>query len=161
MGKSFLNKIILLLIIVALLIIFLFFFINKDALSSDIENVEKITNLNINTYDYDLYIYKLDDNKIYTSEFFYNQYYLLNNSVSFDEFEINGNTNFYLKVLSNTEKELDNISVSYEKINLEQFNFILNNNSLLKVYLWVDENLKCKNVLLYSTNDIELEVIDY
>ena len=160
-NKSFLSKFLFLLIIIVLIIITIFFFMNKSEMNDDLENVEVNTSMNVDTYDMDMYIYKLDNDKIYTSEYFYNNYYLLNNSVTFNEFDINENTKFYLKTLSNTEKDIENIKISYNPISKEEFMFLLNNYSLLKVYLWLDSNEDCKNVLLYSTNDIELEVENY
>ena len=160
-NKSFLGKFLFLLIIIVLVFVSIFFFMNKSEMDSDLENVEVITSMNANTFDVDMYVYKIDDEKIYTSEYFFNNYYLLNNNVSFDEFNISENTNFYLKNLSNTEKDIENIKVSYDKISKDEFLFLLNNYSLLKVNLWLDENDRVKNILLYSSNNIELELENY
>lgn len=160
-NKSFLGKFLFLLIIIVLVVVSIFFFMNKSEMDSDLENVEVITSMNADTFDVDMYVYKIDDEKIYTSEYFFNNYYLLNNNVSFDEFNISENTNFYLKNLSNTEKDIENIKVSYDKISKDEFLFLLNNYSLLKVNLWLDENDRVKNILLYSSNNIELELENY
>lgn len=160
-NKSFLSKFLFLLIILILIAIAIFFFMNKSEMDSDLDNVEVITSMNVETFDMDMYVYKLDNEKIYTSEYFYNNYYLLNNNVTFEEFKINENTKFYLKTLSNTEKDIENIKVSYDLISKDEFLFLLDNYSLLKVYLWLDENDGCKNVLLYSSNNIELEIENY
>ena len=114
--------------------------------------------MNVDTFDEDLYIYKIEDNTIYTSEYFYNKYYLLNNEVKYKKYKINDSTNFYLKVLSNTEKDINNIKISYEKINDEEFNYIIENNNLLKVYIWKNNDESCKNILLYSTNNTPIEL---
>ena len=155
-NKSFLSKFVILLIIIVLIVVIAFFIMNKSEVDADIKNVELITSMNVDTYDEDLYIYKMDNNKIYTSEYFFNSYYLSNNEVSFDEYNFNENTKFYLKTLSNTEKDIENIKISYDPITQDEFNFLLNNYTLLKVYIWFDGNNDCKNVLLYSSNNIEL-----
>ena len=110
-NKSFLSKFLLLLIIIVLVSIVTFFIINKNNMDGDINEIEKITSLNVDTYDEDLYIYKIDQDTLYTSQYFYNAYYLSNNTVDFDKYEINDNTKFYLKTLSNTEKDINNIKI--------------------------------------------------
>ena len=160
-NKSFLSKFLFLLIILVLIFISVFFFMNKKDMDKNLENVELITSMNVDTYDQDLYIYKMDNEKLYTSEYFYNNYYLSNNNVTFDEFNISDDTNFYLKTLSNTNKDIENIKISYNPISEDEFNFLLNNYTLLKVYIWLDDNNSCKNVLLYSSNNMELEIEHY
>ena len=160
-NKSFLSKFLFLLIIMVLITISIFFFMNKSDINSDLDNIEKITSMNVDTYDQDLYIYKMENDKIYTSEYFYNNYYLSNNNVDFDEFSISDNTKYYLKTLSNTEKDIENIKISYDPITEDEFMFLLKNYSLLKVYIWLDENKGCKNIMLYSSNNIELEIEHY
>ncbi len=160
-NKSFLSKFLLLLIIIVLVSIVTFFIINKNNMDGDINEIEKITSLNVDTYDEDLYIYKIDQDTLYTSQYFYNAYYLSNNTVDFDKYEINDNTKFYLKTLSNTEKDINNIKISYDPIDINEFNYILDNYNLLKVYLWINKDNTCKNVLLYSSNNINLEVKKY
>ena len=142
-NKSFLSKFLFLLIIIVVCSVIVFFIVNKSDINDDLSDVETITSMNVNTYDQDLYVYKLDNDKIYTSEYFYNNYYLSSNNVDFDEFDISNNTKFYLKTLSNTNKDLENIKISYDPITEDEFNFLLNNYSLLKVYLWLDENDAC------------------
>lgn len=160
-NKSFLSKFIFLLIIIVLLIIMLFFIINKNEVDADMQEIELITSMNVDTYDQDLYIYKMENDRIYTSEYFYNTYYLNNNKVNFDEYQLSDDTKFYLKTLSNTDKDINNIKVSYDPITENEFNYLLNNYTLLKIYVWLDENQKCKNVLLYSANNMELEIEQY
>ena len=155
-NKSFLNKILFVIIIIVLLIVLIFFITNNKKVNSDLKEVEVITSMNVDTYDVDLYIYKLENDKLYTSEYFYNNYFLSNNSVTFDEFNINENTKFYLKSLSNTINDLENIKITYDPITKEEFNFLLNNYTLLKTYIWLNKDNTVKNVLLYSSNNIEL-----
>ena len=139
----------------------LFFIINKNEVDADMQEIELITSMNVDTYDQDLYIYKMENDRIYTSEYFYNTYYLNNNKVNFDEYQLSDDTKFYLKTLSNTDKDINNIKVSYDPITENEFNYLLNNYTLLKIYVWLDENQKCKNVLLYSANNMELEIEQY
>ena len=160
-DKSLLNKFLFLLILIILIFISVFFFTNKKEIDKDFDNVELITSMNVDTYDQDLYIYKMLDNKIYTSEYFYNTYYLNNNSVTFEEFNVSDNTKYYLKTLSNTSTDIENIKISYDPISEDEFNFLLNNYTLLKVYIWLDDNDNCKNILLYSSNNIDLEIEHY
>ena len=160
-NKSFLSKFLFLLVIIILITLAVFFFMNKKDMDKDLENVELITSMNADTYDMDMYIYKLENEKIYTSEYFYNNYYLSNNSVSFDKFNISENTKFYLKTLSNTEKDIENIKISYDPISKEQFEFLINNNNLLKVNIWLDKSENCKNILLYSSNNMDLVFEEY
>lgn len=159
-NKSFLSKFIFLLIIIVLSCLSIFFIINKKDVDGKMKNVEIITSMNVDTFDEDLYIYKVENNTIYTSEYFYNKYYLLNNEVEYKKYKISDKTNFYLKVLSNTEKDINNIKISYEKINDEEFNYIIENNNLLKVYIWKDNDDSCKNILLYTTNNTPIELKD-
>ena len=112
-NKSFLSKFLLLLIIVVLIAIVTFFVINKNSVDNNMNEIEKITSMNVDTFDEDLYVYKIDDTTLYTSEYFYNAYYLLNNY------------------------------------------------SLLKVYIWKNKDNSCKNILLYSSNNVELEYEQY
>lgn len=160
-NKSFLSKFLLLLTIIVLIVIVAFFVMNKNSVASDMKEIEKITSMNVDTYDEDLYVYKLDNDSLYTSQYFYNAYYLSNNKVKFDEYKINENTKFYLKTLSNTEKDINNIKISYDPIDIDEFKYLLNNYTLLKVYIWKDSNDLCKNVLLYSSNNIKLEIEHY
>lgn len=160
-NKSFLSKFLLLLTIIVLIVIVAFFVMNKNSVASDMKEIEKITSMNVDTYDEDLYVYKLDNDSLYTSQYFYNAYYLSNNTVKFDEYKINENTKFYLKTLSNTEKDINNIKISYDPIDIDEFKYLLNNYTLLKVYIWKDSNDLCKNILLYSSNNIKLEIEHY
>lgn len=155
-NKSFLNKILFVIIILVLLIVLIFFITNNKKVNADLKEVEVITSMNVDTYDVDLYIYKLENDKLYTSEYFYNNYFLSNNSVTFDEFNITENTKFYLKTLSNTINDLENIKITYDPITKDEFNFLLNNYTLLKTYIWLNKDNTVKNVLLYSSNNIEL-----
>lgn len=157
-NKSFVTKFLFLIVIIVLIIVVAFFITNNNEVKADMKDVEVITSMNVNTYDQDLYIYKMENNKIYTSEYFYNNYYLSNNEVTFDEFNVSENTKFYMKTLSNTEKDINNIKISYDPISKDEFNFILNNYTLLKTYIWLDNNDNCKNILLYSSSNIELEL---
>ena len=160
-NKSFLSKFLLVLIIIVLVIIITFFLINKNSVANDMKEIEKITSMNVDTYDEDLYIYKLENNTIFTSPYFYNAYYLSNNEVTFTEYKITDKTKFYFKTLSNTEKDINNIKITYDPIDINEFNYILNNYNLLKVYIWKDSYNNCKNVLLYSSNNVTLEVENY
>ena len=160
-NKSFLSKFLFLLIIMILIGISIFFFMNKSNIDKDLENVELITSMNVDTYDQDLYVYKMENDKIYTSEYFYNNYYLSNNNVEFDEFNVSDNTKYYLKTLSNSEKDIENIKISYDPITEDEFLFLLKNYTLLKVYIWLDEHDGCKNIMLYSSNNMELEIEHY
>lgn len=157
-NKSFLSKVIIVLVIIVLIIIAIFFIINNKEVSADIKNIEVITSMNVDTYDEDMYVYKLENDKLYTSKYFYNNYYLSNNEVVFEEFEVDNNTKFYLKTLSNTVTDIENIKISYDLITKDEFKFLLNNYTLLKTYIWLSEGDTIKNVLLYSSNNIELEM---
>jgi len=160
-NKSFLGKILYVIIGLIFIVIATFFFMNKGNVSSNIDKIELITNMNADTYDMDMYIYKLENEKIYTSEYFYNNYYLSNNTVTFDEYNISEKTKFYLKNLSNTETDIENIKISYDPISIEEFNFLLENYNLLKVNIWLDEKDDCQKVLLYSSNNMELVLEEY
>jgi len=120
-----------------------------------------ITSMNADSYDMDMYIYKLDGEVMYTSEYFYNNFYLSNNEVTFDEYEVSDETKFYLKTLSNTETDIDNIKISYDPISKEEFLFLLENYNLLKVNIWLDDKDNCQKVLLYSSNNMELVLEEY
>ena len=67
----------------------------------------------------------------------------------------------YLKTLSNTEKDINDIKISYYPINREEFNYLLENYTLLKIYIWKNTDDTVKNVLLYSSNNIPLEIEHY
>jgi len=157
-DKSFLSKFIFILIIIVLIVVAIFFFVNKKEVDADMEEVELITSMNVDTYDYDMYIYKLENDLLYTSEFFYNKYYLDNNVVEFNEFTLDENTKYYLKTLSNTATDIHNIKISYDPITIDEFVFLLNNYTLLKTYIWISDNNNVQKVLLYSSNNIELEL---
>lgn len=160
-NKSFLSKFIFLLIILVLIGVSVFFFLNKQKVDADMKDVGVITSMNVDTYDEDLYVYKLDNDILYASSYFYNSYYLSNNEVEFDEYKIDDNTKFYLKTLSNTDKDINNIKITYDPIDRNQFNYLLKNYTLLKIYIWKNKDDSCKNVLLYSSNNIPLEVEQY
>ena len=160
-NKSFLSKFIFLLIILVLIGVSVFFFLNKQKVDADMKDVGVITSMNVDTYDEDLYVYKLDNDVLYASSYFYNSYYLSNNEVEFDEYKIDDNTKFYLKTLSNTDKDINNIKITYDPIDRDQFNYLLKNYTLLKIYIWKNKDDSCKNVLLYSSNNIPLEIEQY
>jgi len=160
-NKSFLGKILYVIIGIVFIVIATFFFMNKGSVSANIDKIEMITSMNADSYDMDMYIYKLDGGKMYTSEYFYNNYYLSNNDVTFDEYEVNDETKFYLKTLSNTETDIDNIKISYDPISKEEFLFLLENYNLLKVNIWLDDKDNCQKVLLYSSNNMELVLEEY
>ena len=160
-NSSFIKKIVMLLFIIIVIVIIAFFVMNKKTVEKQLNDVEKIGNINMNTYDEDVYIYSMDTEKIYTSEYFYNNYYLLNNDVKFDEYKIDDNTKFYLKTLSNSVTDINDIKISYDPITKDEFNYLLKNYTLLKVYIWQNSNDVCKNILLYSSNNIDLEVEHY
>ena len=160
-NKSFLSKFIFLLIILVLIGVSVFFFLNKQKVDADMKDVGVITSMNVDTYDEDLYVYRLDNDILYASSYFYNSYYLSNNEVEFDEYKIDDNTKFYLKTLSNTDKDINNIKITYDPIDRDQFNYLLKNYTLLKIYIWKNKDDSCKNVLLYSSNNIPLEVEQY
>ena len=160
-NKNFLGKILYVIIGLVFIVIATFFFMNKGNVNANMDKIELITSMNADTYDIDMYIYKLADKKIYTSEYFYNNYYLSNNTVIFDEYEVSEDTKFYLKNLSNTETDIENIKISYDPITKEEFNFLLENYNLLKVNIWLDDNDNCQKVLLYSSNNMELVLEEY
>ena len=160
-NKSFLGKILYVIIGIVFIVIATFFFMNKGNVSANMDKIEMITSMNADSYDMDMYIYKLDNEKLYTSEYFYNNYYLSNNRVTFDEYVVSDETKFYLKNLSNTETDIDNIKISYDPISVEEFNFLLENYNLLKVNIWLDDNNNCQKVLLYSSNNMELVLEEY
>ena len=160
-NKSFLNKFILLLIIIILVGVTIFFIMNKKDVESNMKDVELITSMNVDTFDEDVYIYKMENDTLYTSEYFYNNYYLSNNNVILDEYKIGDNTKFYLKTLSNTDTDLNNIKVSYDPIDIDEFNYLLKNYTLLKIYIWKNKDDTCKNIMLYSSNNIDLQIEHY
>ena len=157
-DKSFLSKFIFILIIIILIVVAIMFFTNKKEVDADMKQVELITSMNVDTYDYDMYIYKLENDLLYTSEYFYNKFYLDNNVVEFNEFSVNENTKYYLKTLSNTATDIHNLKVSYDPITKDEFMFLLNNYTLLKTYIWLGDGNNVQKVLLYSSNNIELEL---
>ena len=69
-NKSFLSKFIFLLIIIVLIIITAFFILNKKNVESNMKDVELITSMNVDTFDEDLYVYKIENNILYTSPYF-------------------------------------------------------------------------------------------
>ena len=71
-NKSFLSKFIFLLIILVLIGVSVFFFLNKQKVDADMKDVGVITSMNVDTYDEDLYVYKLDNDILYASSYFYN-----------------------------------------------------------------------------------------
>ena len=160
-NQSFLSKFVILLIIIALITVTVFFVMNKKNVESDLKNVGLITSMNVDTFDEDLYVYKLENDTLYTSEYFYNNYYLSNNNVSFDEYKIKDETKFYLKTLSNTDADINDIKVTYDPIDIDEFKYLLNNYSLLKIYIWKNKDDTCKNVLLYSSNNVDLKIEHY
>ena len=160
-NKSFLNKFIFLLIIIVLVGVTIFFIMNKKDVESNMKDVELITSMNVDTFDEDVYIYKMENDTLYTSEYFYNNYYLSNNNVILDEYKIGDNTKFYLKTLSNTDTDLNNIKVSYDPIDIDEFNYLLKNYTLLKIYIWKNKDDTCKNIMLYSSNNIDLQIEHY
>jgi len=160
-NKSFLGKILYVIIGIVFIVIATFFFMNKGNVSANMDKIEMITSMNADSYDMDMYIYKLDGEVMYTSEYFYNNFYLSNNEVTFDEYEVSDETKFYLKTLSNTETDIDNIKISYDPISKEEFLFLLENYNLLKVNIWLDDKDNCQKVLLYSSNNMELVLEEY
>ena len=160
-NKSFLGKILYVIIGIGFIVMATFFFMNKGNVSANMDKIEMITSMNADSYDMDMYIYKLDDEVIYTSQYFYNNFYLSNNEVTFDEYEVSDKTKYYLKTLSNTETDIDNIKISYEPISKEEFLFLLENYNLLKVNIWLDDKDSCQKVLLYSSNNMELVLEEY
>ncbi len=160
-NKSFLSKFIFLLIIIVLIIITAFFILNKKNVESNMKDVELITSMNVDTFDEDLYVYKIENNILYTAPYFYNKLYLSNNNVEFEEYTVTDKTKYYLKTLSNTEKDINDIKISYDPINREEFNYLLENYTLLKIYIWKNTDDTVKNVLLYSSNNIPLEIEHY
>lgn len=158
MSRSFLGKAIFIIALIIMTAFAVIFIVNKDDIEEQNDEVEIITSLNVDTYDHDVYVYKLDDSKLYTSQYFYNKIYLDNNEVKYDEYKINENSKFYLKNLSNTAKDINNVKITYDPISLEEFKFLLENYSLLKIYVWLDKNQECEKVLLYSNNSVELDL---
>ena len=158
MSGTFLGKAI---FVIATLIMSAFgiiFVVNKDDINSSSKDVEIITSLNVDTYDHDLYIYNVSDNTLFASEYFYNKIYLDNNEVTYDEYKFDNNSKFYLKNLSNTAVDVNNIKITYDPITLDEFKYLLENYNLLKIYIWLNDNGVCEKILLYSNNNIELDL---
>ena len=158
MSGTFLGKAI---FVIAALIMSAFgiiFVVNKDDINSSSKDVEIITSLNVDTYDHDLYIYNVSDNTLFASEYFYNKIYLDNNEVTYDEYKFDNNSKFYLKNLSNTAVDVNNIKITYDPITLDEFKYLLENYNLLKIYIWLNDKGVCEKILLYSNNNIELEL---
>ncbi|MBQ3021640.1 MAG: hypothetical protein IJD92_05415 [Bacilli bacterium] len=160
-NSSFLNRLIIFLVVLVLLVIVVFFMMNKNNVQANLDEVELITSMNVNTYDEDLYIYKLENNKIYASEFYYNKFYLDNNDIELNEYTLNGDTKFYLKNLSNSISDINDIKITYDPITLNQFKYILDNYSMLKIYIWFNKDDTTRNVLLYTNNNIDIELENY
>lgn len=158
--RTLIEKILFVFAFIVIIILGVVFFTNKKSVDNAIEKVEEITSLNMNTYDIDLYIYKLENNKLLTSKYFYNKMYLKNNNVVYDEYDLNKNVKFYLKTLTNTKNDINNIKVSVDLINEEEFKYILENYNLLKVYIWLDKEDNCQSVMLYSPNNIDIELVN-
>ena len=78
--------------------------------------------------------------------------------ITYGEYEyfVDSDTKYYLKTLSNSINDIDNVKVTYDPISREQFDFLLDNYSLLKTFIWLDNDDTARNVLLYSSNNIEL-----
>lgn len=157
-SGSVVKKVIFIIALFLLLILIIFFATNRGNMQEDLKNMEVISSMNADTYDKDLYVYKIDDNAIYASEYFYNTYFLNTNQVSFDEIKIDSDSKFYIKNLSNSSADINSVKVSYDPITKEEFEFLLDNYTLLKINVWLDENDKCDNVLLYSSGGVTLEV---
>ena len=56
---------------------------------------------------------------------------------------------------------IKDIKVTYDPITTSEFDFLLENYSLLKVDIWVDDNGICDKVLLYANNDVSLDLEGY
>ena len=104
-----------------------------------------------------MYIYDYDGTSISVSQYFYNKYYLQNHKVKYEKYNVTDNSHYYIKNLSNTEKDVNDIKISYDPIDKKQFEYLLENYNLLKVYIWLDNDNNCKNILLYSSSNIRLE----
>jgi len=158
--RSFLGKALFFIALIILATIVVFFVMNKDDIEEKNEETEIITSLNVDTYDYDMYVYDIDESKIYTSKYFYNKIYLDNKEVQYDEFVIDENSKFFLKNLSNTATDINNIKITYDPITKDEFEYLLENYSLLKTYVWVEGDT-CDKVLLYSNNNVQLDLDGY
>ncbi len=158
--RTILEKFLFLMIIIVVAILGTFFFLNRKNVNKALEKVEMITTMNADTYDMDLYVYKVENNIIYTSKYYYNKLYLEKNEVDYDEYNLDANVKYYLKTLTNTKENINDVKVSIDPISLEEFKYLLDNYSLLKVYIWFGEQDNCKNVLLYSPNNTKLELVN-
>lgn len=161
MFESTGTKIVFVLSLSVMVIVGVFFVLTKDKMNDTTKKIENITGLNVDTYDYDMYVYDIDSDRLYTSEYFYNKIYLDNNEVKYDEFYFDNETLFFLKTYSNTATNVRNIKVTYDPITTSEFDFLLENYSLLKVDIWVDDNGTCDKVLLYANNDVSLDLEGY
>ena len=155
------SKIIIIISLAVMVIVGVFFIMSKNNITDATEDFENITSLNVDTYDLDVYIYEIDTNKLYTSEYFYNKIYLDNNEVMYEEFDYNSETKFYLKTLSNTPTDINNVKTTYDHISIDEFKFLLENYSLLKVDIWLDDSGVCDKVLLYANNEVQLDLEGY
>jgi len=158
MSNSFLGKALFIVSVIVLATISIFFVLNKDEIDKNSEEIEIITGLNANSYDYDYYIYDISGNTLYTSQYFYNKIYLDNNEVEYNEIEFNEESRFFLKNLTNSEEDINDIKITYDPISLDEFEFLLENYSLLKVHVWMDGNGECEKILLYSNSNSPLEL---
>ncbi len=156
-NNSFLSKLLFVCAFVILLILITFFVINKGEADKNMKEIELITSVNADTYDKDMYIYDYDGTSISVSQYFYNKYYLQNHTVKYEKYNVTDNSHYYIKNLSNTEKDVNDIKISYDPIDKKQFEYLLENYNLLKVYIWLDNDNNCKNILLYSSSNIRLE----
>ena len=161
MFESTGTKIVFVLSLSVMVIVGVFFVLTKDKMNDTTKKIENITGLNVDTYDYDMYVYDIDSDRLYTSEYFYNKIYLDNNEVKYDEFYFDNETLFFLKTYSNTAMNIKDIKVTYDPITTSEFDFLLENYSLLKVDIWVDDNGICDKVLLYANNDVSLDLEGY
>ena len=97
MFESTGTKIVFVLSLSVMVIVGVFFVLTKDKMNDTTKKIENITGLNVDTYDYDMYVYDIDSDRLYTSEYFYNKIYLDNNEVKYDEFYFDNETLFFLK----------------------------------------------------------------
>lgn len=158
MFESTGSKILIVLSLTVMIIVGVFFVVSSDNREEVTEEINTITGLNVDSYDFDMYIYSADSSKLYTSSYFYNKIYLDNNEVKYDEFSFDTETIFYLKSLSNTPTDINNVKITYDPITFDEFNFLLQNYTLLKVNIWVDKSGVCDKVLLYANNEIALDL---
>jgi len=158
MSKSFLGKAIFVIGLIIAATVVIFFAVNKKDIEASTEEVEIITSLNVDTYDYDIYIYNINNNILSGSKFFYNKVYLDTHEVEYEEYKINDKTKLFLKNLSNTEKDINNIKITYDPITLDEFKYLYENYTMLKVYVWIDDNNNIEKALLYSNTNTYLDV---